>query len=52
MDGCTYRRLSDANCTNHKQCLEQEVKSWIKTYNKTLTKMERAFLKQGLEQNK
>ena len=52
LDGRTYQRLSDANCTNHKQCLEQEVKSWIKTYNKTLTKMERAFLKQGLEQNK
>ena len=52
LDGCTYRRLSDADCTNHKQRLEQEVKSWIKTYNKTLTKMEQALLKQGLEQNK
>ena len=52
LDGRTYRRLSDANCINHKQCLEHEIKSWIKRYNKTLTKMEHAFLKQGLEQNK
>ena len=51
LDGRTYQRLSDADCTNHKQHLEHEIKSWIKTYNKTLTKMERAFLKQGLEQN-
>ena len=51
LDGRTYQQLSDADCTNHKQCLEHEIKSWIKTYNKTLTKMERAFLKQGLEQN-
>ena len=34
LDGCTYRRLLDADCTNHKQCLEHEIKSWIKTYNK------------------
>ena len=52
LDGCAYRRLSDANCINHKQCLEHKIKSWIKTYNKTLTKMECAFLKQGLEHNK
>ena len=52
LDGCTYRRLSDSDCINHKQCLEQEIKSWMKTYNKTLTKIEHAFLKQGLEHNK
>ena len=52
LDGHTYQRLSEADCNNHKQRLEQEVKAWIKTYNKTLTKMEQAFLKQGLEQNK
>ena len=52
LDGCTYRRLSVADCINHKQRLEHEIKSWIKTYNKTLTKMERAFLKQGLQHNK
>ena len=40
LDGHTYRRLSDTDYINHKQCLEQEVKSWIKTYNKTQTKME------------
>ena len=51
-DGRTYRQLTDADCTNHKKHLEQEIKSWMKTYNKTLTKMERAFLKQGLEHNK
>ena len=32
--------------------LEQELKSWMKTYNKTLTKMERAFLREGLKENK
>ena len=52
LDGGTYRRLSEADCNNHKQCLIQENKSWLKQYNKTLTKMERAFLKQGLDQNK
>ena len=52
LDGCTYQHLSDADCINHKQRLEQEIKSLMKTYNKTLTKMERAFLKQGLEHNK
>ena len=52
LDGWTYRRLSDADCANNKKRLEQELKSWMKTYNKTLTKMERAFLKQGLENNK
>ena len=52
LDGRTYRRLSNADCVNHKQCLENEIKAWMKTYNKTITKMERAFLKQGLEHNK
>ena len=52
LDGCTYRHLSDADYINRKQCLEQEIKSWIKTYDKTLTKMECAFLKQGVENNK
>ena len=37
---------------SHKKLLEQEIKSWMKTYNKTLSKMECAFLKQGLEHNK
>ena len=52
LDGRTYRRLSDADCANNKKRLEQELKSWMKTYNKTLTKMEPAFLKQDLENNK
>ena len=52
LDGQTYRQLSDADCANNKKRLEQELKSWMKTYNKTLSKMERAFLKQGLEHNK
>ena len=52
LDGRTYRRLSEADCNNHKQRLIQEIKSWLKQYNITLTKMERAFLKQGLDQNK
>ena len=52
LDGRTYRRLSDADCANNKKRLEEELKSWMKTYNKTLMKMERAFLKQGLENNK
>ena len=52
LDGRTYRRLSEADCNNHKQHLIQEIKSWLKQYNKTLTKIERAFLKQGLDQNK
>ena len=52
LDGQTYRRLSNAECANNKKRLEQELKSWIKTYNKTLTKMKHAFLKQGLENNK
>ena len=51
LDGRTHRWLSDTDCTNHKECLEHEIKSWIKTCNKTLTKTECAFLKQGLEQN-
>ena len=51
LDRRTFRRLTDADCMNHKKCLEQEIKSWMKTYNKTLSKMERAFLKQGLEHN-
>ena len=52
LDGQTYRQLSDADCANNKKRLEEELKSWMKTYNKTLTKMECAFLKQGLENNK
>ena len=52
LDGRTYRRLSEADYNNHKQRLIQEIKSWLKQYNKTLTKMERAFLKQGLDKNK
>ena len=52
LDGRTYRRLSEADCNNHKQRLIQEIKSCLKTYNKTLTKMERAFLTQGLDNNK
>ena len=45
LDGQTYRRLSDADCSNHKLLLEQEIKEWIKKYNKTLTKMEHTFPK-------
>ena len=52
LDGQTYRQLSTADCANNKKRLEQELMSWMKTYNKTLTKMECAFLKQGLENNK
>ena len=51
LDGQTYRRLSDSDCANNKTRLEEELKSWMKTYNETLTKMECAFLKQGLENN-
>ena len=40
LDGRTYRRLTDADYANNKKRLEQELKSWMKTYNKTLTKME------------
>ena len=52
LDGRTYRRLSKTDCDNHKTRLTKEVHSWLKKYNKTLTKMERAFLKQGLDKNK
>ena len=52
LDGRTYRRLLKADCNNNKQRLIQEIKSWLKQYNTILTKMERAFLKQGLDQNK
>ena len=52
LDGRTYRRPSDADCANNKKRLEQELMSWMKTYNNTLTKKERAVLKQGLENNK
>ena len=39
------------DCISHKQRLKK-IKTWMKTYNKTITKMECAFLKQGLEHNK
>ena len=52
LDGCTYRPLSNTDCANHKQRLENEIKAWMKTYHKNITKMERAFLKQGLKDNK
>ena len=52
LDGCTYRPPSNTDCANHKQRLENEIKAWMKTYHKTITKMERAFLKQGLKDNK
>ena len=52
LDGRIYQRLSKADCANNKKCIEEELKTWMKTFNKTLTKMERAFLKQGLDNNK
>ena len=52
LDGRMYRWLLDADCINHKQRLEHKIKSWINTYNKALTKMERTFLRKDLEQNK
>ena len=52
LDGRTYEPLSKADCSNHKQRLEHEIKAWMKTYHKNITKMERAFLKQGLKDNK
>ena len=53
LDGRTYYRpLSTADCANHKQRLENEIKDWMKKYHKNITKMERAFLKQGLKDNK
>ena len=29
LDGCTYRLLSNADCANHKQRLENEIKAWM-----------------------
>ena len=52
LDGCTYRPLSDADCANHKQRLENKIEAWMKTYHKNITKMECTFLKQGLKDNK
>ena len=52
LDGRTYRPLSTADCANHKQRLKNEIKAWMKRYHKNITKMERAFLKQGLKDNK
>ena len=52
LDGRTYRHLSEADCANNKKRIEEELKTWMKTFNKTLTKMEHAFLKQGLDNNK
>ena len=52
LDGRTYQRLSEADCANNKKRIEEELKSWMKTFNKTLTKMECVFLKQGLDNNK
>ena len=52
LDGHTYRPLSNADCANHKQRLENEIKAWMNSYHKNIIKMERAFLKQGLEENK
>ena len=52
LDGRTYQPLSDADCANHKQRLEKEIKAWMKTYHKNITKMEHAFQKQGLQDNK
>ena len=40
LDGRTYRPLSKADCANNKKRIEEELKSWMKTFNKTLTKME------------
>ena len=51
LDGRTYRPLSDTDCANHKQHLENKIKAWMKTYHKNITKMERTFLKQGLRDN-
>ena len=52
LDRCTYRPLSNTDCANHKQRLENKIKAWMKTYHKNITKMEHAFLKQGLKDNK
>ena len=52
LDGRTYRCLSEADCANNRKRIEEELKTWMKTFNKTLTKMECTFLKQGLDNNK
>ena len=52
LDGRTYRRLSEADCANNTKRIEEELKTWMKTFNKTLTKMECAFFKQRLDNNK
>ena len=52
LDGRTYRPLSEADCANQKQRLEKEIKAWMKTYHKNISKMERAFLIQGLKDKK
>ena len=36
LDGRTYRPLSEADCTNHKQRLKKEIKAWMKTYHKNI----------------
>ena len=52
LDGRTYRPLTNSDCANHKQRFENEIKACVKKYHKNITKMERAFLKQGLKDNK
>ena len=47
-DRRVYRSLNNNECRSVQAQLETAIKDWLKTHHKTLTKMERAFVKKGL----
>ena len=52
LDGRTYRPLSTADCVNHKQRLENEIKAWTKNTRKTSQKWSAPSLNKALKTTK
>ena len=50
-DITTYKSLSTSEINRYSSEIQKHILEWLKTYNKKLTKMERAFIREELKSN-
>ena len=50
-DTTTYKSLATSEIDHYSSDIKKHILDWLKTYNKKLTKMERAFIREELKSN-
>ena len=50
-DTTTYKSLTTSEIDHYLSDIKKHILDWLKTYNKKLTKMERAFIREELKTN-